>query len=145
MRDEIKYINARCDKAGPLECWNWTRSVGSHGYGNAWTKSHGVIVAHRLSYIAFVGKIPNGALVQHSCDNKRCVNPRHLSVGTDATNATDKQIKGRAAKRLDAISARYIFSSNKSQRDLARQFGVHQVSVWRIKNRLTWAHVTSNL
>ena len=81
-------------------CWLWLCGVGSHGYGSSHipgqNRSRGNGVAHRVSYAAFKGEIPAGMLVQHSCDIKICVNPDHLSLGTDKTNSDDKIRKGRA-------------------------------------------------
>jgi hypothetical protein len=50
---------------------------------------------HQLSYLANVGEIPDGLLVCHSCDNRKCMNPEHLFLGTNQDNMTDKMNKGR--------------------------------------------------
>jgi len=79
------------------KCWLWTASRSEEGYGfiriSSSTKK-----AHRVSFELFVGVIPDGMLVLHSCDNPPCVNPAHLKLGTDATNAIDKAIKFRGHK-----------------------------------------------
>lgn len=78
----------------PNSCWNWTgyRNAGGYGTFGVAGKSH---LAHRLSYELFVGPIPPGMHVCHSCDNPRCVNFRHLWLGTNADNMRDRGIKGR--------------------------------------------------
>lgn len=53
--------------------------------------------AHRISYSIFRGKIPDGMHVLHSCDNPPCVNPDHLSLGTNKDNMRDRGLKGRTA------------------------------------------------
>ncbi len=55
------------------------------------------MLAHRCSFIEFKGKIPEGLLVCHSCDNRACINPDHLWVGSQKENAIDSVKKGRAS------------------------------------------------
>lgn len=74
-------------------CWNWTRSRGSHGYGDFRRDGHKL--AHRWSYATFVGLIPDGAFVLHRCDNRACVNPGHLFLGDADDNNKDMVEKGR--------------------------------------------------
>jgi hypothetical protein len=74
----------------PETCWEWQRSKDWNGYG----LTHRGI-AHRLAYEAFVGPIPDGMLVLHTCDNPPCCNPAHLFLGTHFDNAADRDSKGR--------------------------------------------------
>jgi len=74
-------------------CWNWTRHVGKNGY--AWFRQDGHGHAHRWAYARFCGPIPPGLWVLHSCDNRRCVNPAHLFLGTNGDNIRDMVAKGR--------------------------------------------------
>ncbi len=81
------------DKRGPDECWNWSGDTSRAGYGSLWNKETSRNVgAHRFSYIMFYGEIPASKYVLHSCDNKKCVNPLHLSLG-DAKQNTQDAIK----------------------------------------------------
>lgn len=83
-------------------CWNWTASLrGKTGYG-AFKINKKVIDAHRMSYLIHKGDIPSGMYVCHTCDNRTCVNPDHLFLGTAKDNWQDGFDKGRI-KIINAI------------------------------------------
>lgn len=90
-------------------CWEWTGSIGSHGYGQIMDRGTPLTV-HRVSYLLAHGEdsIADGLYVMHRCDNKKCVNPDHLSLGTHADNMADMTSKGRhwqQKKRETQVSA----------------------------------------
>ncbi len=81
-------------------CWEWNLSKQSNGYGQM--KHEGKMKrAHRVSFEAFNGPIPSRMEVMHKCDNRGCVNPKHLSLGTHQANMIDMVEKGRVKRGQD--------------------------------------------
>jgi hypothetical protein len=130
-------------------CWEWTGCLHPLGYGLlGWTEGGAKksARAHRLSYEIFVGPIPAGMHVCHSCDNRRCVNHEHLFLGTHAQNMADMKNKGRrkdigagarnSRARLNdsdvlAIRADYVPGVTK-QANIARRYSVSQATISRV-------------
>ena len=80
--------------AGPNDCWEWQASFHTTGYGQI-RFNHKKWTAHRVSWILINGEIPDALCVLHKCDNRKCVNPKHLFLGTNYDNMKDKTNKGR--------------------------------------------------
>jgi hypothetical protein len=82
----------KIDKTG--ECWLWTGATDGDGYGKV-RQGERLFSVHRLAYEQWVGPIPEGMVVCHTCDVTNCCNPAHLWLGTSAENTADKMAKGR--------------------------------------------------
>ena len=132
----------------PSGCWEWqgiTRgAIKGIGYG-ALTVKNKLTVAHRYSYEAFKGKIPEGMFVLHKCDNKPCVNPDHLELGTAKKNTEDAYERGLIPKGEKYWSAKLtdkqrdemhtLLDEGHQQIDVAKKYGISQPSVSESYNK----------
>jgi hypothetical protein len=82
------------------DCWNWQHYANKQGQGYI-SYDNKLYLASRLSYMIFIGPIPEGLNVCHKCDNPKCVNPKHFFLGTDFDNMQDCQSKGRNRRILN--------------------------------------------
>ena len=93
-------------------CWIWAGSKTNLGYGRIYDGSNGKrYVAHRLMWELTYGKIPDGMYICHTCDNKLCVNPDHLFLGTQKDNMEDCVNKGRFADKSNENNGRCKISN----------------------------------
>lgn len=94
--DDILRFWSHVDKRDQVSCWLWTltgRTNGGYGKLNINKTNQR---AHRVSWFIHFGTIPNEDCILHTCDNRLCVNPNHLFIGTRGDNNTDRHQKGRS-------------------------------------------------
>ena len=133
-------------------CWLWTGRVDHNGYGIIWAFGRQTN-PHRVSYELANGPIPDGLFVCHRCDVRRCVNPAHLFVGTQADNIADMKAKGRGHQGSTQGMSKLIESQVIEIRRLCRdknrptykqiglRYGVSEAEISRIVRRLIWRHI----
>ncbi|HEX2243748.1 MAG TPA: HNH endonuclease [Gammaproteobacteria bacterium] len=139
-------VLAQCIRKG--ECLEWQGNWTTHnGYGRVTFKQK-KLLAHRIAYEAYKGPVPSGMQVMHSCDNRRCCNPDHLSVGTGQDNTNDRKAKDRMGFKLttaDVVEIKRLCQSGISQTTVANQFGVLQSQVSRIMTGKRWFHLIGGI
>lgn len=132
-------------------CWLWTGAL-SRGYGQIWDRDSGRGEwAHRVAYRLFNGPISSGLFVMHKCDVPVCVNPRHLSLGTQRDNILDAKQKHRMAHGASHIRAKLNESDIPAIRlaikqgrpicMIARDYAIARAAIRRIADGETWKHV----
>ena len=147
-----KYFDARVIKT-PAGCMHWR--VGTNPEIYPAVSVHGVRrSAHRVSYAIFVGEIPDGLYVCHTCDNRRCVNPAHLYLGTQQDNMADCVRKRRSTfgerhplAKLTESQVMEIFSLRGlvGNEEIGRRFGVTGAHISAIHLGKVWSHLTSRM
>lgn len=137
-------------RGGPDDCWPWTASLLTDGYGNfryegkAWP-------AHRWLWVQTRGPIADGLVVRHSCDNPPCVNPAHHLLGTVADNKRDEVERDRNAygsrngwaklHESDVVQIKRRLRAGDRRDDIAADFDVCKATVSHIAAGRSWRHV----
>lgn len=121
-------------------CWEWKGKRNQAGYGIFLLPGEKPVRAHRYLYEFYVGPIPDGKIIMHTCDNPPCVNPAHLRIGTKAENNADTARKRRHNYGLNHWNGRLsdadiaaIRASDEPRKVLAKRYGVDYSHIWRIK------------
>lgn len=149
---------SRVDKTpgkGPNgDCWIWTGAMDVHCYGLVgWKALNGLrhSKSHRVAYQLTVGIIPDGLYLCHACDNPSCVNPAHLTPGTQLDNMKDASIKGRMPvgersyntdktdDEVRELKLRLLLGYCAEY--LSPLFGISPPEIRRISRGIRWPHI----
>lgn len=154
-------LKERFERAYKVEasgCWIWKQAISRNGYGRIGL-NYKNLYAHRVSYELNIGAIPNKLSVLHKCDNRKCVNPEHLFLGTQKDNIQDMIKKQRGcngekqgnskltAADVKCIRESYWVSSNKRNsnlKELSEKFGISKPHICALIKGIRWKHLLDN-
>ncbi len=141
LEQKFNYFGYEVNDTG---CWIW-QGYTSGGYG-AFKMNGKHQKAHRVSYLIHKGEIGKGLVVLHSCDVPLCVNPDHLSLGTQADNIADMGRKGRqrAGRRWtdeQIAEAKEMVRSGQTKRAVEAVFGMSEGTMTRVFQGKIWKHI----
>jgi HNH endonuclease len=147
MRERLESLSIPEPNTG---CWLWLGSLDGAGYGcmrvgSRRDGSRALVSTHRAAWEAFVGPIPLGLYVCHRCDQRVCLNPDHLFLGSHRDNMADMAAKGRRAGvsvKLTVDQAREIRrrrGAGETLASVASEFGVSANTVSAIATGKIWS------
>ncbi len=136
------------------KCWEWSASKFSNGYGQFFDGNN-KIGAHRFSYKLANGDFDTKLLVCHSCDNRSCVNPQHLFLGTHEDNSKDMYLKNRqnnakqkgslngraVVTEQEVLSMRKLYKKGMFISDIAKAFTMSETQTSRIVKNQSWSYL----
>jgi len=145
-RKPVEFIVVK--DSGCFECTSHYTSTGGYIEYHFNNKKR---VLHRYIFEECYGNIPDGMIVRHKCDNRACINPEHLELGSHEENMKDMTDRGRQCKGQDSPFAkltdqdipeiRNLLAGGEKITEIAKRYGVSRAAIDSIKRNKTWTHV----
>jgi DNA-binding transcriptional regulator YiaG len=143
-----KHLEFRETSDGCFECTSHTSNRGGYTEYHFNGKKY---VLHRYIYEECFGEIPDNMIVRHKCDNRLCINPEHLELGTHLENMKDmtdrkRQCRGENSPfakltEKDIPEIRKMLQDGIKMTDIAKRYNVSRSTISNIKRRKTWTHI----
>lgn len=135
------------------DCWIWLYGTNSSGYGQ-FRIENSMYLAHRISYLIYKGNYGDEDKILHTCHIPRCINPRHLKIGTQQENMDDMVKAGRSPNKRGSNNGRTLLTEDDvreirslydttpmTHKQLANKYGLSSATIDSIVNRRTWIHI----
>lgn len=136
-------------KISETGCYEWVGTTQSNGYGR-FSFLGKSIYAHRFAALLKFGILINNKDICHICDNRKCVNPEHLFIGTRKENMEDCKKKSRQAKGemlskkltdKKVKEIKILISQKQNILEISKKYGVSKTAISNIKLNKTWRHI----
>lgn len=147
MNQQILFWQQAAVTSNPEKCWEWQRSCNPNGYGLSRMKIDGKqwMLASRVSYYFYYGKDPQDLFVCHKCDNRKCINPHHLFLGTALDNSKDMWKKRRGSAKLtpeNVKKVKQMLRDGETHSSIGKAFNVKSSTISKINTGKHWKSVT---
>jgi hypothetical protein len=152
-KDIVRFYSKINNSIDDKKCWIWNAYKDDDGYGK-FSILGKTRKAHQFSYEYYHGPIPFGMCVCHTCDNRSCVNPNHLFLGTQQDNTKDRNSKNRQIKGSNHPHANLteqliwemlnlIYSGElNSVKEISNKYNISNTNVYRILSKKAWNHIS---
>lgn len=128
------------------DCLEWIRALNTDGYPRTVWKGSTNGKVHRIVWELFNKEDATGKIVRHLCNNPKCINPKHLSIGTIADNIRDRDLANRHGARKitpkDVLTICALYKTKRyTQKEIGTLFGINSRTVSSVINGKHWKHV----